>query len=123
MTREEALILGVGSAKEAESLRDAMMQLVGAFDQHVRDEGEWQARMEAKLDRVPSVMDSKIASCREDVDGEFESIKTHVDEESIGRKMRSRSLRNTSILIGIAAAAVGILVSVLGLFQLHVYLH
>ncbi len=108
MTREEALILGVGSAAEAASLRDVAMKLLGAFEQHVEAESKWQDRMEQKLDDMPSLMDSKIEDCSARAKPYVDTAVHHAEEEVITQAYRARVARVLVGVIGVTAGVAGI---------------
>lgn len=57
---EEKRILGVSTRTEATNLRDAVMLLVGRFDEHSRALALWQSRIEKELEQLPKVMDKKL---------------------------------------------------------------
>lgn len=83
MTREEAQILGVSGSDDARSMRDMVMRLLGAFEQHVLDEQEWQALALAELRGMPILMDVKIDACRDKTAPQVRRAIRHAEEAEI----------------------------------------
>ena len=109
MTREEAKILG----DDPGSLRDAMMKLLGAFEQHVQNEDAWQQRIEEKLDAMPTLMDAKVAACRSDREDETSEAVEYVDKAIKREEFHSDQSKFVAWAVGIAGGVTAIILGII----------
>lgn len=109
---DEKRILGVSTRTEATNLRDAVMLLVGRFDEHSKALSLWQQRVEKELEQLPKVMDQKleahVCATAEDLKfaKDFAVQRRHLEGFFVG------GVRGFAAVISTSAAVAGIVLAV-----------